>query len=183
MLLKEKVKGYVSIPNGKVDVTDPCYNRDVWCRMNDVAIKPGDYRCRYYMGAELDQHDIDETTEIAIEFGEDIDEAIAREREDIKHRCFVIELQLKGRAFQLNSPKWKEIGEIGVDAGLAGFFWNKPDFKDNEWREFCDKMDFEKVAYLDKDMGFWSSSGYGDGGYGVYAIKENDEIIALKICF
>ena len=25
--------------HGSVDITDPCYSRDVWCRMNDMKIK------------------------------------------------------------------------------------------------------------------------------------------------
>ena len=24
---------------GAVDVTDPCYSRNVWCRMNNISIK------------------------------------------------------------------------------------------------------------------------------------------------
>lgn len=183
MKVKKITKGYVNIPNGKIDITDPCYNKDVWCRINDVQIKPGDYRCNYYIGAELDQYDIQEVTELAKEFKRDVNEMIAMESEDIKHRCFVIELQLKGRAFQLDSPKWKKLDDIGVDAGLAGFFWNKPDFDEDSWTHFCDSMDFNKIAYLNKDMGFWCSSGYGDGCYPVYAIKENNKIIALKINF
>ena len=31
--------------HGSVDITDPCYDRDTWCRMNDVKIKEGDYTC------------------------------------------------------------------------------------------------------------------------------------------
>ena len=27
--------------HGSVDITDPCYNRDVWCRMTDVKIRNG----------------------------------------------------------------------------------------------------------------------------------------------
>lgn len=182
MLLKQKTKGYVSVPNGIVDIMDPGCEKCDYGTKTDVIIKPGDYRCRYYIGAELDQSDIDKTTEMAKKYGWDVEESIKRKREDIRHKCFVVEIQLKGRAFQLNSPKWEEIGQICVDTGMAGFFWNKPDFNDDEWDEFCDKMD-DNVAYLDQDMGFWSKSGHGDGGYGVYAIKENNEIIALKICF
>ncbi|MBQ6518404.1 MAG: hypothetical protein IJI14_06775 [Anaerolineaceae bacterium] len=28
-----------------IDITDPCYSRDVWCRMNDVEIESGEYGC------------------------------------------------------------------------------------------------------------------------------------------
>ena len=31
--------------------------------------------------------------------------------------------------------------------------------------------------------GFYSSSGYGDGCYGVYAAVQNEEIVALEIRF
>lgn len=31
--------------HGIVDITDPCYNRDVWCRMTDVKIRNGVYTC------------------------------------------------------------------------------------------------------------------------------------------
>ena len=30
---------------GSVDITDPCYDQGVWCRMNSVPIKPGKYTC------------------------------------------------------------------------------------------------------------------------------------------
>lgn len=29
--------------HGSVDITDPCYNKDVWCRMNNVKISEGEY--------------------------------------------------------------------------------------------------------------------------------------------
>lgn len=31
--------------HGSVDITDPCYNRNVWCRMTDVKIRKGVYTC------------------------------------------------------------------------------------------------------------------------------------------
>lgn len=75
----------------------------------------------------------------------------------------------------------KEIGSIGVDAGLAGFFHNKPDYSDNAWTKFCDRISHGD-AWLMED-GFYSSSGYGDGCYGVYAQKTDGEITALEIRF
>lgn len=75
----------------------------------------------------------------------------------------------------------KEIGSIGVDAGLAGFFHNKPDYTDGEWAAFCERVRHGDV-WLTKD-GFYSSSGYGDGCYGVYAYKQGGEITAIEIRF
>ena len=75
----------------------------------------------------------------------------------------------------------EEIGSIGVDAGLAGFFMNKPDYTDEQWTEFCESIR-DGDAWI-KDEGFFSSSGNGDGCYGVYAYKQNGEITALEIRF
>lgn len=75
----------------------------------------------------------------------------------------------------------EEIGSIGVDAGLAGFFHNKPDYSDEEWGRFCDRVR-NGDAWLIKD-GFYSSSGYGDGCYGVYAYKQDGAITALELRF
>lgn len=74
-----------------------------------------------------------------------------------------------------------EIGSIGVDAGLAGFFMNKPDYTDDEWSDFCDYIR-NGDAWI-KNEGFFSSSGNGDGCYPVYAYKQNGEITALEIRF
>lgn len=133
MLLKLKTKGYVNIPGGKIDITDPCYNKGDWCQKTDVIIAPGEYRCRYYIGADLEQSEIDEITEWCKESNHPrkvelaahgleehyLLEQLENKREDIQNCCFVIELHLKGRSFQLDSPKWKEIGQIGVDAGMV----------------------------------------------------------------
>lgn len=75
----------------------------------------------------------------------------------------------------------KEIGSIGVDAGLAGFFHSKPDYDYEAWNAFCDRIRHGD-AWITED-GFYSSSGYGDGGYGVYAQEQNGEIVALEIRF
>ena len=75
----------------------------------------------------------------------------------------------------------EEIGSIGVDAGLAGFFHNKPDYSDEEWGRFCDRVR-NGDAWLTED-GFYSSSGYGDGCYGVYAYKQDGAITALELRF
>lgn len=74
-----------------------------------------------------------------------------------------------------------EIGSIGVDAGLAGFFMNKPDYTDEQWTELCEATR-NGDAWI-KDEGFFSSSGDGDGCYPVYAYKQNGEITALEIRF
>ena len=89
------------------------------------------------------------------------------------------------------------IGTICVDAGLAGFFENKPDFTNDEWSHFCDLTfgnetdnDFKVIdncAYVKNGnnyKGFYTSSGEGDGNYHVYVKKDdNGKTIAAYIDF
>ena len=96
--------------HGSVDITDPCYNRDVWCRMTDVKIRNGVYTC-------IAWHHKDKGT---FDNGEPY--------------CYDV-IGIIGIYFDGVIPcqkEMKEIGSIGVDAGLAGFFHNKPDYTDDE---------------------------------------------------
>ena len=36
---------------GLIDITDPCYDKDVWCRMN-ATVKAGTYECRVWKQTE-----------------------------------------------------------------------------------------------------------------------------------
>lgn len=144
--------------HGSVDITDPCYSRDVWCRMDDVKIREGTYDCIVWR--HTDKGEIDG-------------------KPYVDRRVGIIGIYLDGVIPPQKSMK--EIGSIGVDAGLAGFFHHKPDYTDDEWSALCDRIG-EGDAWLTED-GFFSSSGYGDGGYPVYAHKVHDEITALEIRF
>lgn len=144
--------------HGSVDITDPCYNKDVWCRMNDVKIKEGKYTCIAWYH---------------------IDKGEYNGKPYAYKMVGIIGIYLKGKIPRQKSMK--EIGSIGVDAGLAGFFHNKPDYDDEAWSVFCDRIHQGNV-WMTED-GFYSSSGYGDGCYGVYAKNQNGEIVALEIRF
>mgnify|MGYP003295791021 CR=1 FL=1 len=142
---------------GIVDITDPCYDKDVWCRMA-AEIKSGEYTCYIWRNTEYEEYN-------------------GRQYKDV--RVGVIGIYLDGIIPPQRSMK--EIGSIGVDAGLAGFFMNKPDYNDNEWDRICNLVDKGDAWIIDE--GFFSESGYGDGCYGVYAHKVNGEITALEIRF
>ena len=87
--MRKKTIGKLSF-GPTVDITDPCYDRDVWCRMNKVSIKQGSYTC--------------------VVWSED-------------GRVGIIGIYLDGKIPKQSAMK--TIGEIGVDAGLAGFFFYK----------------------------------------------------------
>lgn len=137
-----------------VDITDPCYDKDVWCRKNDVKIADGEYLCITWIYRKRGKHP--------------------------DRRVSIIGIYLNGDI--PGQDDMEIIGEIGVDTGLAGFFHNKPDYTDTEWSEFCNKIQ-EGDEWLTEE-GFWSSSGYGDGCYSVYASKNEQGVInALEIRF
>lgn len=135
--------------DGYVDITDPCYDKSVWCRMTEEC-KPG-----YYTGyAEISDEG---------EWGK----RVAR-----------ISIYRDDREVDLEDMEY--IGNIGVDAGMAGFFRDKPDYLDDSWHEFLHEAGMYKSNgeydysknYYEVDYGLFSNSGYGDGGYDVYANKE-----------
>lgn len=80
------------------------------------------------------------------------------------------------------------IGDIGVDAGLAGFFNNKPNYRGDDWMRFLYESGVFKNKHeynYDRDYyciskGIFSESGFGDGCYDVLA---NVERSAFQIVF
>lgn len=152
MDLQRKFVGTMVLGN-KVDITDPCYDKGTWCRMT-TKCKPG----TYYGYADM------------------VDEGEWGER--------VASIQIYLDDVQVDDSELESIGRIGVDAGLAGFFQDKPDFNDDEWNELCDKLasgDEPKDYWVfDGNKGIFSNSGYGDGGYTVFANKERT---AFQIVF
>lgn len=144
--------------HGSVDITDPCYDSDVWCRMNDVKVKEGEYTCLVWYHTDKGEHN-----------GRPYSYKVVG----------IIGIYLNGTI--PNQKGMEEIGTIGVDAGLAGFFHKKPNYDDEAWSKFCDRVRDED-AWMNED-GFYSSSAYGDGAYPVYAFKQGGEIVALEIRF
>lgn len=95
---REEFVGKFELGN-KVDITDPCYNKGVWCRMT-TDCKPG----TWYGYATISDEG---------EWGD---------------RVATLCIYLDDRKDP--EPDWELIGNIGVDAGMAGFFRDKPDYTD-----------------------------------------------------
>lgn len=133
--------------NGTVDITDPCYDKDVWCRMT-VDCDAGLYKGYIETSNEG-------------EFGK---------------RVASISIFKGNKIWSIEEMEF--IGTIGVDAGLAGFFNNKQDFNDDEWSELCNRIGGGNAWNLYN--GVFSSTGFGDGIYDVYA---NEERSAFTIVF
>lgn len=153
MKLAKKIIGWHDF-HGSVDITDPGYDKDTWCRKNDVKIADGEYLFVTWIYRKRGKHP--------------------------DRRVSIIGIYLDGNIPGQNYME--DIGLIGVDAGMVGFFHNKPDYTDNEWSNFCNSLGNEDEWLTEE--GFWSSSGYGDGCYSVYATKNEQGIInALEIRF
>lgn len=156
--MKKKVVGIKHF-GPYIDVTDPCYDKDVWCRMNNIKIIEGEYTCVIWLHKENYMFNGKEHTSTSV----------GR-----------IGIYLHGIIPQQN--KMEEIGEIGVDAGLAGFFMDKPDYTRDEWDDFCNSVETGN-AWI-KPEGFFSSSGEGDGCYPVVVARNSKgEINAVEIVF
>lgn len=132
-----------------IDITDPCYNKDIWCRKNNIEIIPGEYTCVTW--THTSNYEMNGKT-----------------HKD--KRVGIIGIYLSG--IIPTEKSMEEIGSIGVDAGLAGFFENKPDYTDDEWDNFCSKIRKGNAWIFDE--GFFSESGYGDGCYPVFAHKDQN---------
>ena len=160
MKLERKFVGTRYYDERPVTATDPCYKAGTWCTLFNINVKPGNYECvawkarLSYTGSDKKRH--------------------------YYKRVFVCGIYLGGDL--IPEEKFEEIGTIGVDSGLAGFFQDKPDYGDTQWEKFCDNCDGKD--YMIVDEGFFTETGYGDGGYPVFAAKnENGEIVALEIRF
>lgn len=155
--------------NGKVYAIDPCYSIDTWCMALIKNIKKGKYHC---FATQSDEGDwgkrISELTIVHDEHKESID-----------------------------SLMWEMTDfSIGVDSGQAGFFDEKyyekyhkgadvdDNAEDSQWyNRVCNiTLNGDWCGTID-DKGVVSESGYGDGGYDVFAVYDDDSIVALKIVF
>lgn len=165
MKLKFTLVGTIDIADDKIDITDPCYDKSTWCR-TQKPIVPGKYDCYAGVGGNK-------------AWGKRVYALI----------ILVSGLDLDGK-YDVQS-----VGTIGVDAGMAGFFVNKPDYSHDEWNQVCEYV-FEsdglkrpkKFLIVDENSpfrckGFFSESGIGDGEYVLYAINQHNKTVGYKLEF
>lgn len=180
MIVDVKTKGILTVSDGLISITDPCYSKDTWCRINDLKIKAGNYKCLYGQCVSGELGDKGRIFELEIIHENYVDALPSLTYEDGS---------IRAEGERMKDFTTEKIGSIGVDAGLAGFFVRKDDFAKNEdWFKFCNEMGDKRVMLHNgprkKWQGFFSSSGYGDGCYDVMAHKnKNGEIISLCLQF
>lgn len=165
MKLKFTLIGTLDIADDKIDITDPCYDKSVLCR-TQKPIVPGEYNC--YAGVGINKA-----------WGK---------------RVYSLIILANGLDFD-GKYDVQSVGTIGVDAGMAGFFVNKPDYSDDDWKRICDYV-FEgdgtkqpKTFWIVDEnsplrcVGFFSESGIGDGEYVLSEIRKRNKLVGYKLQF
>ena len=155
----------------KVFVTDPCYDTSTWCQAELHNVSPGAYKCFIILS--------DEGT-----WGYRVAELHVVKEEF---------LSIYGSLSKIPYDTEPYPAIIGVASGQCGIFeanyyeHNQPDDdydNPNSWyRRVCNITCSSAQAGIVDNLGVVTSSGFGDGNYGLYTAKENDKIVAMKVVF
>lgn len=182
---RNHVIGRVSFPDGLVDVTDPCYSRDTWCALYDVKVLPGNYTA---LIDEVDFQSVWHYDEDDVRYG--YAEKVGK---GTMHDPRIVTLTIVHEDYLTNYLQ-RDYHErtlaknIGVDAGLCGFYNHKPDFKEDDAWEFFWKslkcLDGRRYYTADcRDIGVTVSSGFGDGCYICKKFTKDRKTIGLQLLF
>ena len=181
--------GTIDIGDGLVDITDPCYNKDTWCALFGYRVKPGKYRCYVNIGNFPSKVKYD---------NDDVEVKIYGKAPNYTYTLQdrrIIDLIIEHESIQSQSLSRTSLGDwelvsdqIGVDAGMCGFYNHKPNFDaeedwDNFWQNLKDYPRLKGRTCDIKPYGITVSSGFGDGTYGVYKVVENGSTVALRLKF
>lgn len=171
--MDEKFIGTFELTNESVIISDPCYKKGTWCQGKLEKVKTGTWNT-----VVIEEDDEGLIAELIV-YHDKIDKIS----------------DLDG--------KWDEQPfNIGVDSGQAGFFQEdkyRNDstsldlpvyFMDEEekeegerWYGVCCNITLSKMQAGVLEGGAVSSTGYGDGGYALYTVEQDNEIVAMKIIF
>lgn len=160
-------KGFITLGE-KVMVSDPCYGLGTWCQGVLENVLPGEYDCVM----------------------ERSDDCIWGNRVSAIE---VTHISYKGKYFFSACEDF----QVGVDSGQAGIFdyeyyakyhtdGNGRPEVNNDWYDMvCDKTytDYFDGNTID-NLGFASSSGFGDGGYYCWTARNKDgKVIYIRVEF
>ncbi len=161
--------GEFEITNGRMMVSDPCYERGTWCHGILENVKNGTWEAF----AHFEDFECSGPGGIRVK-------ALSA-----KHKATEIKWNFKRGTAPF---------EVGVDSGQAGFF-NEALYPQGEPGEYMDLTTFYGRACAATNWddgrqfgtvaeGVVSSSGFGDGSYTcVYAVDEAGQVVAVEIEF
>ena len=182
---QNKKIGEVLFLDGLCDVTDPCYDKDTWCALHNVKIMPGVYSAFIDEVNYPNEYIADSLEDEAMYNVKKGDKFIS---DDIRIMALtIVHEEYVPYFLDAETNEYKLSSNIGVDAGLCGFYNHKPDFKeDDAWYKFVDsldKSDNDNVCDCHHGNGVTVSSGFGDGVYKVYKLTYDRKVIGLQLLF
>jgi hypothetical protein len=143
----------------RVRVSDPCYGTDVWCSGVVDNVKEGTYIVDVHMS----------------------DEGMWGDR--------VKSLTVIHSEFDGHTTIERANFTVGVDSGQAGIY-DEDYYNQYHTEDDCDRDWYGEVCDLTNPFGtkdgkcVVSSSGFGDGGYDCYLLKDkNNEVVGFQIVF
>lgn len=161
-----------------VRVSDPCYDNDVWCKTRLTDVYPGEYN-------------------VEVEKSDEGNWGNRVSRLTVIHKGYIMECA--------DESSWEEHSEIGVDSGQAGIFCESSyrndemadrittppnDFKisgkseGDLWYEKMCNFTLSENQWGLYDTGVVTSSGYGDGGYPLDVVRNDDgQIVGMRITY
>lgn len=157
--------GTFECKTGTLWVTDPCYDPGTWCQAKLESVRKGTFGAFTRISDEAD-------------WGDRVVDLL------IVHTDIGV-LDPEDERFTLIEAT------IGVDAGQAGFFDGDMKIGDGEYGDIksfygkcCHVSGNENKSGIIWGSGVNSSSGFGDGSYECFVIKDDrGEVIAAKIVF
>jgi len=92
------------------------------------------------------------------------------------------ELKIIHEDFNEEKIRWLRYGEVSVDSGLLGIYKSpSKEYDNSEWIRFVNTL--PNLVALEEQHQVITSTGLGDGYYTVYVIKQNKQIIGVKVKF
>jgi hypothetical protein len=143
----------------RVRVSDPCYGTSVWCSGVVDNVKEGTYN----VDIEISDENV---------WGERVKSLTA------------IHSEYTGHSIIKKAPF-----EVGVDSGQAGIY-DEDYYKQYHSEDDCNDDWYHDICQLTDPFGtkddkcVVSSSGYGDGGYDCFLLRDkNNEVVGFQIVF
>lgn len=182
---RDRVVGSIKFLDGLCNVTDPSYEKDTWCALYDVNIKPGMYKVL------IDEVDFPSIWKAEDSFDASMHNVNVGDSYEV-HDARIMALTIIHEDYIDNYidgdfHRYKLSNQIGVDSGMCGLYNYKPDFSsDEDWENFwqsLNKTEYGNVCDCSRGDGITVSSGFGDGCYTVYKLVSNRKVIGLQLIF
>lgn len=162
--------GSFEVSSGEMLATDPCYTKGTWCTQLLTNVTNGKWDAYY---------DSDSTW-----WGQRVCSLLALHSSVTDHSY----------PKNLSSKGWEFVGYCGVDSGQCGLF-DAAKYPDGSVGDYDDKESFYgrvcNLTYTESyrdtpiEFGVASSSGFGDGSYKLYVLRDKttDRIVGAHLIY